>query len=496
MFGSLLSGSGWTMIAGMLAGGAALLYHSRAIRCPRCGYNVSWHAVTTVSVGQSDGWVATLAACPRCHLGDEAGAPSGQAAPTAPTAATAPPVGSAETAAEDAPANTADAGVPVPPEAFGQPPPDAPWRFPLPVLDLDDGGYGYVHGATMHACTRDDLFRRYDGGMAPPIVWTPESPRPTWFYDVPELMRRYRAARVEDSRRGWWGPAAFFVAVLAGMLAGDEPVTLGAGPAFWLAASGLLLGFRLYARHAARRLDAAAMQREMEDAWHTAWVGSQPARLTLVLMACLCVVGVAQVFSPGDSAQAAGMLPAAVAQKGEWWRLLSYGVMHGNVVHIALNLLAMGSLGKLTELHANRALLSPVLLAGIVGGGVAGLAMGPDVPMVGVSGGLLGLIGFLTVLGFRRRERVPRGFAISMLKDVAFVAAVGLVGFRFIANAGHLGGLLAGLALGAVLVPRPTDEPRVGWGVRTATAAFGWLCSAVLVATCAATILYLYLAPH
>jgi rhomboid protease GluP len=491
MFGSLLSGSWWTIMAGTAAGVAALLYDARAIRCPRCGYNLSWHAFTTVSVGRGDGWVTTATACPRCHLGDEAGAHSSQTAPFA-AAPTATP---AEAAAEGAPANAADAGVLVPPDAFGEPPPHAPWRVPLPVLEDLDHGYGYMVGGTMHACTRDDLFRLCDGGMAPPVVWTPETPRPTWFHDVPELMRRYRTARVEDRRRGWWGPAAFFVAVLVGMLTSDEPLTLGIGPPFWLAASGLLLGIRLHARHAARRLDAAAAHSEMDDAWHDDWLRSQPGRLTQVLMASLCVAGVAQVFSPGDSAQVAGMLPAAVVQKGEWWRLLSHGVMHGNVVHIAMNLLALASLGKLMEVHANRALLSPVLLAGIVGGGVAGLVVGPDLPMVGVSGGLLGLIGFLTVVGFRRRERVPRGFTISMLKDVAFVAAVGLVGFRFIANAAHLGGLLAGLALGVALVPRAIDEPRVGWAVRTATAAFGWACSAVLVATCAATALYLFGAP-
>jgi membrane associated rhomboid family serine protease len=145
------------------------------------------------------------------------------------------------------------------------------------------------------------------------------------------------------------------------------------------------------------------------------------------------------------------------------------------------------------EVHAHRALLPLVTLVTILTGGLVGYALGPDLPMVGASGGLLGLIGFLTVVGFRRRSRVPHGFAVAMLKDVAFVAAVGAVGFRFIANAGHLGGLLGGLALGALLVPRPNGEERVGWRPGALVLAAGWACMGILVATSAATAAYLFM---
>ncbi|HET7463595.1 MAG TPA: rhomboid family intramembrane serine protease [Longimicrobium sp.] len=483
MFGSIVSGSLVLLPVGIVSFFATMLYQWNAIRCPRCGYNLSWHAVTRKEVGQSASWLQTAKACPRCGLGEEGSA-------TARSAGLAAVATQAETAAAD------PVGVPLPPGAFAEPPPDAPWRLALgPVGKPYWSDYGYIEAGRMVGCTREELLRRFEGGGMVLMVWTPDTPRPTWFENVPELLDRYRAGRMAAGRRGYWGPLAFLVTVLVGMLTSGEPVTLGGGPAFWLAGSALLLGIRLYMRRSAMRLDAAAVRHELDDAWHAGWLRGQPAQLTKVLIGSMIGVFVAQGLSTGSSANAAGMLPEAV-RHGEWWRLLSYGVLHAHPLHIGLNLLALWSLGKLMEVHANRALLSPVLLAGIVGGGLIGLVMGPDIPMVGVSGGLLAVIGFLAVVGFRRRERVPHGFGASMLKDVAFVAAVGLVGFRMIANAGHLGGLLAGVALGALLVPRPHDEPRVGWAVGPVMTAVGWICTGVLVATCAATALYLFVAPH
>lgn len=478
MFGSMVSGSPLLIPVGLVSFFAAQVYHWNAIKCPRCGYNLSWHAVTKVGMSKSTPWLQGVAACPRCQLGAEDAA--------------APP-----SDVDGEPAIGETAGVPLPPEAFVQPPSHAPWRLTVGPLEKPEwSDYGYVEKGRMIGCTREALLRRFDGGGLVLMVWTPDTPRPTWFENVPELLDRYRAGRVAAGRRGFWGPLAFFVTVLVGMLASGEPVTLGGGPAFWLAGSALLLGIRLYSRRSAARLDAAAVRNELDDAWHGGWLRGQPARLTQVLIGSLAVVFVAQGLTPLErSLELAALAPRAVLGAGEWWRVLSYGVMHGGLLHIGLNLLAMWSLGKLMEVHANRALLSPVLLAGIVGGGLAGLALGPAVGMVGVSGGLLGVIGFLTVVGFRRRDRVPHGFGVSMLKDVAFVAAVGLVGFRMIANAGHLGGLLAGLALGAVLVPRPRGEPRVGWSVGPVMTAIGWICTGVLIATCAATTVYLFIAP-
>lgn len=468
MLGSMFSGVPGMFMVGAVVNLAAMAYHSRAIRCPRCGYNLSWHGVSKVSLTGGSKWLLELDACPQCGL--------------APAAEAVSPV-----AAEPVPDPLPIAGA-----VFAAPPPSRPWAMPEPVAGKPAGSdYGYIEGAQAVPCSREALLKRYENGHFSRFVWTPAGTRATPFEEVPELLERYRAERTLASRYAHWGPIAFGLAMLIAMMWGPDPVVPGAGPAFWLGASVLVLGLRLHARRQAARLDVDGTRREMDDLAHNGWLATQPAMLTRVLMGCIGVVALAQLL-PGDSLAGAGLVPERTAS-GEWWRLLSHGVLHVNAVHLAMNLLAMHSLGKLMEVHANRALLAPVLLAGILGGGLLGLAIGPDVPMAGVSGGLLGLVGFLTVLGFRRRSLLPSAFAKTMVIDIAFTAAVGLVGYRMIANAGHLGGLLAGLAMGALLIPPPVDQGRTGWTVGRAAGALGWACTAVLAGTCLATAAYLFL---
>ncbi|MFL5538943.1 MAG: rhomboid family intramembrane serine protease [Longimicrobiaceae bacterium] len=468
--GAFVSGSGVLIPVGLLAAVGTSIHAWQAVRCPKCRYNLSWHGVNRVDVSVRNAWLWTVEECPSCRY-----RPAG-----------------AEPAAEPVPQEKAGTTLLQSPPA----PAAAPWRVELPTVEKPAGSdYGYVERGELVDCTRDEWIGRFRRLPFPRIAWSPATPQPTRFEHVPELLALERERRVAAARGAYWGPLAFVVAALAGVLLGGGGLKPGSGTVFFIGIGILVLGLRLHARRGARRLEAATVTREMEDSAHDAWLRGQKARLTQVLAGAIVAVAAAQAISPGESARVAGMLPAAV-RAGEWWRLLSYGVMHAHPIHLWFNLLALLSLGKLMEVHAARALLPLVFLVTVITGGLVGLALGPDIPMVGASGGLLGLIGFLTVVGFRRRERVPHGFAATMLKDVAFVAAVGLVGFRFIANAGHLGGLLGGLALGALLVPRPGREERAGWRPHPAVAALGWASMAVVLATCAATAVYLFVAPR
>jgi membrane associated rhomboid family serine protease len=108
---------------------------------------------------------------------------------------------------------------------------------------------------------------------------------------------------------------------------------------------------------------------------------------------------------------------------------------------------------------------------------------------VGASGGLMGLVGFLAVLGYRRKEILPSGFFKSILISICFMGVIGLVGFAVIDNAAHLGGLVAGVVFGLVLIKRAdgislTDVSRLvrglGWASLLAIAAIS-LFSIVMI---------------
>ncbi|MBI3932440.1 MAG: rhomboid family intramembrane serine protease [Acidobacteria bacterium] len=117
------------------------------------------------------------------------------------------------------------------------------------------------------------------------------------------------------------------------------------------------------------------------------------------------------------------------------------------------NVGALLDAGRLTEALTGRARLGLVFSASVAAGSLASLVLLPEVPSVGASAGILGLIGFLAVVGLRRRAILPAGFVWAVLRSIGFIAVAGVVGYRFIDNAAHAGGLIAGAAVGVLAVP-------------------------------------------
>jgi membrane associated rhomboid family serine protease len=177
-----------------------------------------------------------------------------------------------------------------------------------------------------------------------------------------------------------------------------------------------------------------------------------PIIYTQSVLGCLIVVAVVQLIA-GDreSIQAAGLVKSAVWH-GQAWRLLTCATLHVNVMHIWMNGQALLGLGKTVEALTNRAYLAIVFLPSALCGSVFSLLLMPHTTSVGASGGIMGLVGFLAVLGYRRKENLPSGFFKSILISICFMGVIGLVGFAVIDNAAHLGGLLGGIICGLISI--------------------------------------------
>jgi membrane associated rhomboid family serine protease len=197
-------------------------------------------------------------------------------------------------------------------------------------------------------------------------------------------------------------------------------------------------------------------------------------------------------FRGGDDAlsfsiQRAGLVKDLMWSNGEWWRLLTGGLVHGGVLHILFNGYALFGFGSLIEYVSNKAHLAIVMLLAILGGALASTFFMPLTPTVGASGGIMGLIGYLAVYGFRRRRQLMPGFLRAMLTNIAFIAAFGIIGFKIIDNFAHLGGLLIGAAYGFLSVPRDLrDDPRK---VSSTVEILGYVSIAIFVAGCIFSIL-------
>jgi rhomboid protease GluP len=214
-----------------------------------------------------------------------------------------------------------------------------------------------------------------------------------------------------------------------------------------------------------------------------------------IIVACLIAVFVSELAGAADSSgdiQAlaiAGLVKPDVWTKGEYWRILTGGVLHGGLLHIYFNSQALYGFGSTIELVSNRAHLSIVFLLSVIGGSIMSIIFMPEGVSVGASGGIMGLIGYLAIYGHRRKQQLPPDFLRTMLVNIGFVAAFGLIAYQIVDNFGHLGGLLTGAAYGFVQIPRDLHKnPRQ---VGALTEALGLISMGVFVFVSILTILLL-----
>jgi len=173
-------------------------------------------------------------------------------------------------------------------------------------------------------------------------------------------------------------------------------------------------------------------------------------------------VFVAQMTSGLEkSIEAAGFVKPAFIDDGQYWRVLTGGALHGGLLHIYFNSQALYGFGSLMEFLSNRAHIAIVFLLAVIGGGLLSLVFMPEGTSVGASGGIMGLIGYMAIYAYRRREQLPPDFLKTMLINVGFIAAFGIIAYQLVDNFAHIGGFLVGAIYAFIQVPRDlTADPR------------------------------------
>ena len=94
-----------------------------------------------------------------------------------------------------------------------------------------------------------------------------------------------------------------------------------------------------------------------------------------------------------------------------------------------------------------------LMVLSMVASGCATSHLIPERASVGVSGGLLGLLGFLLVFETLHKRLVPRSARRRLLGALGVTLIIGFIGYQFIDNIAHVGGLLAGTLYASVVFP-------------------------------------------
>src|SRR5262245_33504353 len=107
----------------------------------------------------------------------------------------------------------------------------------------------------------------------------------------------------------------------------------------------------------------------------------------------------------GHVSYALGSLTLEAVRGGQWWRLISAAFLHGNLLHLALNMFWLADLGRICEPLLSRWKFLAVYTASAIGGSLGSLAYRyvshQDFPSLGASGAICGLLGLLLVYSIR-----------------------------------------------------------------------------------------------
>lgn len=184
--------------------------------------------------------------------------------------------------------------------------------------------------------------------------------------------------------------------------------------------------------------------------------------------------GLMDLMAPrGEALYALGAKFYPAIAEGQVWRLVTAGYLHGGLVHLVLNCLALFSLGPLIEeAFGARRLFVIYTLCGAIAFTASALFSRNSLS-VGASGSIFGLLGFAFVYGRFRGGATGRAVSDHLMRWLVF--GLVMIFMPGIDNAAHVGGLLAGGALGLVLEPGPPHSRALDAGLTILTAALAVL---------------------
>jgi membrane associated rhomboid family serine protease len=327
-------------------------------------------------------------------------------------------------------------------------------------------GEWYREGEVVTATSAADLARILDEVPGSPAIFYPA-------YDrlIPFSWRwpHRRTIQLKEQREGLLGQ------IVKALLMGAGLVALGfVLPNFFVFAILAATMFGLYPLVEAvsqwfRRMDLWTVdelnRRLVNGELFYRWLRVRPRSTVLASVIFLGLIYLAQTQVSSarggfnGSIELAALVKERVSQGGEWWRIVTTGLMHGSLLHVAMNGLALFSLGRVMRALAGPWVLAPVFLGSVITGSLASLWGGPGEASVGASGGILGILGFLILFAGRFRADLPMGLRSSLLQSTIVVALMGVLGVAFIDNAAHLGGYLGGMMMALLLSPVLTLAP-------------------------------------
>lgn len=192
---------------------------------------------------------------------------------------------------------------------------------------------------------------------------------------------------------------------------------------------------------------------------------SFPVTLVLISASVLVFVimvlnGVSPIDPTPQQAKAFGADFGPLTLNGQWWRLVTSMFVHFGFIHLGLNMWCLWNLGRAAEQFLGRFSYFLAYIVSGMFGSIASVYWHPQAVGAGASGAIFGTAGVLVSFVYLKKTPAHIQINSKMLGSLGTFIAYNLVfgALPGISNAAHIGGLVMGLAVGALLPSAAASE--------------------------------------
>lgn len=207
--------------------------------------------------------------------------------------------------------------------------------------------------------------------------------------------------------------------------------------------------------------------------------------INVLVFAIMVVSGVSALDPTPQQAIAFGADFGPLTLNGQWWRLATSMFVHFGIIHIGLNMWCLWNLGRAAEVLLGRFSFLLAYFASGIFGSVASVYWHPLAVGAGASGAIFGMAGVLVTFVYLKKTPAHLQINKKMLSSLgAFIFYNLIIGASIpgISNAAHVGGLVMGALIGALLPAASASES----SRRTRLSLVVAFCAASLFASAAA----------
>jgi membrane associated rhomboid family serine protease len=147
---------------------------------------------------------------------------------------------------------------------------------------------------------------------------------------------------------------------------------------------------------------------------------------------------------PGGALFNKWVLFGPLVAQGEWWRLVTSMFLHGFILHLVFNMVALWFIGRPVEQYLGSLRFLLLYFVSGLAGSAGALVSSPHGVTVGASGAIFGVLGSMLILEWNATGKFGGAAASMIAINLVFNFAYNGTGGN-ISIGGHIGGLIGGI---------------------------------------------------